>query len=105
MLDLKEGIHLDGQQDLKTKVMVTLFGLFADIERELISLRTKEGLAAARASGKRLGCPQGRLGKSKLDGKEKDIQELLALKVSKASIAKITGVDRPLSTTSSDHGA
>src|SRR5512145_624758 len=38
---IKEGIHLDGQPDLQSKVMVTLFGLFAEIERELISMRTK----------------------------------------------------------------
>jgi DNA invertase Pin-like site-specific DNA recombinase len=94
LVAIKEGIRLDGRQDLQTKVMVTLFGLFADIERELISLRTKEALAAARASGKRLGRPQGRLGISKLDGKAAEIQRLLALNVSKASIAKITGVDR-----------
>ena len=59
-----------------------------------ISLRTKEALAAARAAGKRLGRPPGRLGHSKLDGKEADIRRLLGLHVSKASIAKITGVDR-----------
>jgi DNA invertase Pin-like site-specific DNA recombinase len=94
LVALKEGIRLDGRQDLQTKVMVTLFGLFADIEREWISLRTKEALAAARASGKRLGRPPGRLGQSKLDGKEADISRLLALNGSKASIAKITGVDR-----------
>jgi DNA invertase Pin-like site-specific DNA recombinase len=57
-------------------------------------MRTKEGLAAARASGKRLGRPKGKLDHSKLNGKEDDIQRLLTLKVSKASIAKITGVDR-----------
>ena len=91
---IKEGIHLDGQPDLQSKVMVTLFGLFAEIERELISMRTKEGLAAARASGKRLGRPKGRLGQSKLNGKEEEIQRLLSLQVSKSSIAKITGVDR-----------
>jgi DNA invertase Pin-like site-specific DNA recombinase len=91
---IKEGIRLDGRQDLQTKVMVTLFGLFAEIERELISLRTKEALPAARAAGKRLGRPSGRLGHSKLDGKEADIRRLLGLRVSKASIAKITGVDR-----------
>jgi DNA invertase Pin-like site-specific DNA recombinase len=68
--------------------------LFADIERELISLRTQEGLAAARAAGKRLGRPKGKLGWSKLTGKEEEIQKLLQLQVSKASIAKITGVDR-----------
>ena len=54
----------------------------------------KEGLAAARASGKRLGRPKGRLGQSRLNGKEDEIQKLLDLRVSKASIAKITGVDR-----------
>jgi len=93
-LAIKEGIRLEGKQTLQSKVMVTLFSLFADIERELISLRTKKALAAARASGKRLGRPQGRLGISKLDGKEAEIQRLLALNVSKASIATITGVDR-----------
>lgn len=93
-LAIKEGIRLEGKQTLQSKVMVTLFSLFADIERELISLRTKEGLAAAQAAGKRLGRPKGRLGRSKLNGKEDEIRKLLALHVSKASIAKITGVDR-----------
>jgi DNA invertase Pin-like site-specific DNA recombinase len=59
---IKEGIRLEGRQDLQTRVMVTLFGLFAEIEREVISLRTKEALAAARAAGKRLGRPSGRMG-------------------------------------------
>ena len=79
---------------LQTTVMVTLFGLFAEIERTLLSLRTKEALAVAKAAGKRLGRPRGTLGKSKLDGKTEEIKTLLALRVSKASIAKITGVDR-----------
>jgi DNA invertase Pin-like site-specific DNA recombinase len=75
--------------------MVTLFSLFADIERELISMRTIEGLAAARAKGaQKLGRPKGSRGKSKLDGREEEISEWLAKNVSKASIAKITGVDR-----------
>ena len=91
---LKEGLRLTGAQDLQSRVIVTLFRLFAEIERTLLSLRTKEALAAARAAGKRLGRPPGALGKSKLDGKEQEIQTLLGLQVSKASIAKITGVDR-----------
>ena len=94
LLAIKEGIRLDGVQDLHTRVMVTMFSLFADIERELISLRTREALAAARAAGKRLGRPRGTRGRSKLDGKEQEITRMLALDVSKASIAKITGVDR-----------
>lgn len=93
-LSVKEGIRLGSQADLQTKVLITMFALFADIERELISMRTKEGLAAARAKGKKLGRPKGRKGKSKLDGREEEICELLTKKVSKASIAKITEVDR-----------
>lgn len=91
---VKEGIRLNGKPDLQTKVMVTMFGLFAEIERDLISLRTKEALAAVKASGKKLGRPKGTRGKSRLDGREEEIQKLLALDVSKSSIAKITGVDR-----------
>jgi DNA invertase Pin-like site-specific DNA recombinase len=91
---VKEAIRFEGKQDLQTKVMIALFGLFAEIERDLISERTKEGLAAARAKGRRLGRPKGSLGTSKLDGKEGEIRMLLGKEVSKASIAKIVGVSR-----------
>src|SRR3954453_23152181 len=89
---IKEGIRFEGKQDMQTKVMVALFGLFAEVERDLISERTKEGLAAARARGRLLGRPKGSLGPSKLDGKEGEIRMLLEKEVSKASIAKIVGV-------------
>jgi DNA invertase Pin-like site-specific DNA recombinase len=91
---IKEGIRFEGKQDMQTKVMIALFGLFAEVERDLISQRTKEGLAAARAQGRLLGRPKGSLGKSKLDGKEEEIGMLLEKTVSKASIAKIVGVSR-----------
>jgi DNA invertase Pin-like site-specific DNA recombinase len=89
---IKESIRFEGKQDLQTKVMVALFGLFAEVERDLISERTKEGLVAARAKGRLLGRPKGSRGSSKLDGKEGEIRMLLEKEVSKASIAKITGV-------------
>jgi DNA invertase Pin-like site-specific DNA recombinase len=92
---IKESIHFEGNQDLQTKVMVALFGLFAEVERDLISERTREGLASARAKGRLLGRPKGVLGKSRLDGKEEEIRLLLQKQVSKASIAKIVGVTRP----------
>ena len=75
--------------------MITLFGLFAEVERDLISERTKEGLAKAKAQGLNAGRPKGSLGVSKLDGKEEEITQLLSKGVSKASIARITGVSRP----------
>ena len=59
---IKEGIEFDGKQDLRTKVMIALFGLFAEVERDLISERTKEGLAAAKAKGETARPAQGGLG-------------------------------------------
>jgi DNA invertase Pin-like site-specific DNA recombinase len=72
---VKENFQLNGD-DMQSKVMRTMLGLFAEIERDLISARTKEGLAAAKASGKRLGRPKGP-GKSKLDGFRPEIEALL----------------------------
>ena len=77
------------------KVMITLFSLFAEIERDLISERTKEGVMAARAKGKILGRPKGVLGKSRLDGKEEEIRLLLQKRVSKSAIARILEVPDP----------
>ena len=57
---IKEAIRFEGKHNLQTKAMIALFGLFAEIERDLIAQRTKEGLAAAKARGKRLGRPKGR---------------------------------------------
>lgn len=94
VLAVKEGIDLYREQDLSAKVMVTMFSLFAEIERELISLRTKEGLDAAKAAGKQLGRPKGVLGYSKLDSRRDEIEQLLHLGVSKSAIARITEVDR-----------
>ncbi len=91
---IKEAIRSEGKQDMQTKVMIALFGLFAEVERDLISERTKEGLSAARAKGQLLGRPKGSFGKSKLDGKEAEITKLLEKDVSKASIAKIVEVSR-----------
>ena len=95
LVAIKEGIDLVGTADLQTKVMITLFSLFAEIERNLISERTKEGVMAARAKGKILGRPKGVLGKSRLDGKEEEIRLLLQKRVSKSAIARILEVPDP----------
>ncbi len=95
LVAIKEGIDLVGTADLQTKVMITLFSLFAEIERDLISERTKEGVMAARAKGKILGRPKGVLGKSRLDGKEEEIRLLLQKRVSKSAIARILEVPDP----------
>ncbi len=90
---LKENIKLDGsgKRDIQTKVTLTMFSLFAEIERDLISERTKEGIERARQEGKTLGRPKG-IGRSKLDPFHDDIVSWLEKGVSIASIAKLTNV-------------
>ena len=90
---ITDGIRLDGsgEMDLATKTMVAMFGLMAEIERDLISQRTKAGLAAARAKGKVLGGRPG-LRASKLDPRREEIEGYLAKGVSQASIAKLVDV-------------
>ncbi|OQC28076.1 MAG: putative DNA-invertase from lambdoid prophage Rac [Deltaproteobacteria bacterium ADurb.Bin072] len=55
---IKQNMIINGRNDMGTKVMIAMFGLLAEIERDLISERTKNGLARARAQGKRLGNPR-----------------------------------------------
>src|SRR5690554_3605874 len=81
--------------DINSKVLVFAFGLSAEIERNLISQRTKEALARKRAEGVVLGRPVGsKSSKTKLTGQEKKIQELLEKKVSYSAIGRILGVHR-----------
>ncbi len=91
---IKQNMIINGKNDIQTKTMITMFSLFAEIERDLISERTKNGLARARAEGKLIGRPKGN-GKSKLDGKEEEIKQLLKKQVTRASIAKIMNVSWP----------
>jgi DNA invertase Pin-like site-specific DNA recombinase len=92
---IKENILLNGQKkDISTKVMLTTFSLFAEIERDLISERTKLGLAAAKARGKKLGRPKGSLSKSKLDNRKEEIEKFLRFGVSKSAIARMMDVSR-----------
>jgi DNA invertase Pin-like site-specific DNA recombinase len=84
-------INTKNRKDMTSKVMVTIFSLLAELERDLISERTRTALAQAKAAGKKLGRPKGP-GKSKLDGREDEIKDLLSKGVTKANIARILGV-------------
>ncbi len=74
-------------KSISSIVTSTIFALVAQIERELISLRTREALQSRKIAGVKLGRPKGK-GKSKLDEHLDDILRLLDLKVPKTIIAK-----------------
>ena len=81
--------------DIQSKVLAFAFGLSAEIERNLISQRTKEALARKRAEGVILGRPTGRKSSHvKLSGKDEVIKTLRQQGVSIVKIAKIFKVDR-----------
>lgn len=86
LYSLKENF-CNNDNSISATVTSTIFALVAQIERELISLRTKEGLHARKVAGVKLGRPQGK-GKSKLDPYKEDILKLLSLKVPKTMIAR-----------------
>lgn len=97
---LTKGIHLctikerfELNDSINAKILAFAFGLAAELERQLISQRTKESLERLRSSGVQLGRPRGSKGKSKLDGKEVEIGMFLSKGVTKASISKILDCD------------
>ena len=81
--------------NINSKVLAFAFSLSAEIERQMISSRTKEALARKKSEGTQLGRPKGRLSKvTKLTGKENDILALLRKHVSHSAIARLMEVNR-----------
>ena len=72
------------------KLLLAIYSYFAEAERDFISVRTKQGLAAAKASGKKLGRPKGSRNKQRaLDPFHKQIREYLQLNIPLRRISTI----------------
>lgn len=99
---MQKGIHVwtikDNYRlgnDINSKVLAFAFGLSAEIERNLISQRTKEALARKKNEGAVLGRPKGsKSTRTKLSGKEERIKEMLHEGISKSAIARRMKVSR-----------
>ena len=88
--DAKGNLELNGDS-MQSKVMATMFALFAELEHDFISQRTKEALKARKAAGVKLGRPPGP-GKSRLDPHREEIIALLKTGVPKTKVAGKYGV-------------
>mgnify|MGYP000930068614 CR=1 FL=1 len=91
---IKQGLRISSRMDMQTKVVVTMFSLFAELERDIISERTKTALAGKKATGVSLGKPKGTIQASMLDEKQETIRELMKHRVSKSAIARMVGTSR-----------
>ena len=92
---IKQNMIIDkNSNDPMSKLLLTLLASFGELERDLISQRTKEALKSKKEQGVVLGRKKGSLGKSKLDDKKEEIRDLLSKKISQTSMAKLLGCDR-----------
>ena len=87
---IKQNMDITGQ-DMSSKIIITLFSLFAELERDLISMRTREALATKKAQGIKLGKPKGTVQKSMYDKDLEQIKAWLALGLSGRKISKNLG--------------
>jgi len=86
----KNGIVFD--DTMQSKIVATVLGLVAEIERDFISARTKEALAKRKAEGIKLGRPVGASKKLRLDPMASKIDDYLAKGIDKRAIAKLLNV-------------
>lgn len=96
LIVIKQNLNIR-EHDMNSKIITAIFSLMAELERDLISLRTKEALASKKASGIILGKKRGTIQKSRYDKDVGRIKELLNLGLSVRKIAKLLNVNNHIS--------
>jgi DNA invertase Pin-like site-specific DNA recombinase len=91
IISIQQNLDLVDKDDMLTKMVLGMIGMTISLEKDLMSLRTKEALSAKKLNGINLGKPKGTIQKSKFDLQRDKIEELLGLGLSVRKIAKILG--------------
>lgn len=89
---VKSRLIMDGT--MQSRIIATVLGLAAEIEREFISSRTTEALARRRAAGLPMGRPAGEAKTLKLDAAAGELDKWHNKKLGWASMAKLAGCSR-----------
>ena len=88
---IRQNLDLIDDKDMLTQMILGVISMTVGLEKELMSLRTKEALNAKKLKGESLGKPKGTIQKSKFDKQRDKIEELLAVGLSVRKIAKLLG--------------
>ncbi|MCK9337395.1 MAG: recombinase family protein [Arcobacteraceae bacterium] len=88
---IKQNLDLVSDKDMLTKMILGVISMTLKLERDLMSIRTKEALTAKKIDGIHLGKPKGTIQKSKFDKQKQRIEELLGIGLSTRKISKLLG--------------
>jgi DNA invertase Pin-like site-specific DNA recombinase len=91
IISINQNLDLVSKDDMLTKMIMGVIAMMISLEKDLMSIRTKEALTAKKLEGVSLGKPKGTIQKSKFDEKRDKIEELLSVGLSVRKIAKLLG--------------
>ncbi|HHO74922.1 MAG TPA: hypothetical protein ENN05_00640 [Deltaproteobacteria bacterium] len=95
ILAVKQDLDLDPSHEGVSRARIDMLGILWDVQQEIVSQRTRQGLAARKMAGMNLGRPKGSIGKSKLDPHKKEIAAMLKHRAPLSYIARVYGVTWP----------
>ncbi|AXH15305.1 recombinase family protein [Malaciobacter mytili] len=88
---VSQNLDLIDDNDMLTQMILGVISMTLKLEKDLMSIRTKEALTAKKLEGASLGKPKGTIQKSKFDNQREKIEELLSVGLSVRKIAKLLG--------------